>query len=196
MFARRNLPPGRDAGERRGGSGTRAALALPVAAQAGKARGPAAGNAAQRIAAVIPEYAGRARGEVRRRAPGKRRAHRGAGGADRRNLPGERHGQRATDDPGGAGAVRGRSADLLLLDGRLVLRHHDGIEPEERIPAAEPVPARRTGLLRDLVGTAARRRENQEPANPAAAEPHRAPARNAGGIERDGTPRRGRRYAR
>ncbi|MBZ5620898.1 MAG: CRISPR-associated protein Cas4 [Acidobacteriia bacterium] len=40
-------------------------------------------------------------------------------------------GKRADVDAGGAGTVRGRGADLLFLDGRVVLRDHDGVEPEE-----------------------------------------------------------------
>jgi hypothetical protein len=45
-----------------------------------------------------------------------------------RDQSGEPDGERADLDAGGAGAVRERRADLLLLDGRVVLRDHDGDE--------------------------------------------------------------------
>ena len=39
------------------------------------------------------------------------------------------------------------SSDLLLFDGRVVLRHHAGLEYEERVPAAQPVPAGGAGVI-------------------------------------------------
>ena len=127
VLAGGDLPAGRDVAGGGGGGGRTAATGAVrrAAAEAGEARGAADDDAAERTAAAVSEHAGSEGGEERGGAAGEGQGEAAAGGADRRDLPGEPDGERADLDAGGAGAVRGGGADLLLLDGRVVLRDHD-----------------------------------------------------------------------
>src|SRR5207244_1590112 len=87
---------------------------------------------------------------------------------------------------GRAGAVRGGGTGLLLLDGRLVLRDHDGAEPEERVSASEPVPAIGRGILCAGNCAATGGGEDSQSENAAATEPRGAGPADAGGAEGDG----------
>src|ERR1039458_1725805 len=189
VFAGGHLSAGRDGELDAGGTGGGAAADGAVrgaAAEAREARGARADDAAQRVPAPVFEHAGRAGGEVGRSAAGAREGEAGAGSADRGDLPGEPDGERAAFDAGGAGAVRGGSSDLLLFDGRVVLRYHDGFEREERVSAAQPVPAGGGGLFRAGGGAAAGGGEDSQSAHAAATEPRGAEGGHPGGIEGDG----------
>src|ERR1017187_9759668 len=189
VFAGGHLPAGRDGEPDAGGAGGGAAADGAVrgaAAEAREAPGARADDAAQRVAAAVFEHAGRAGGEVGGGAAGAREGEAGAGSADRGDLPGEPNGERAAFDAGGAGAVRGGSSDLLLFHGRVVLRHHDGFEREERVSAAQPVPAGGGGLFRAGGGAAAGGGEDSQSAHAAATEPRGAEGDDLGGIEGDG----------
>src|SRR5208283_3855916 len=174
-------PAGRDVAGGRGGGGDSGGAAATGAvryasAQAGEARGAADDDASQRAASALFEHAGSEVGEERGGAAGEGQGQAGAGGADRGDLPGEPDGERADHDAGGAGAVRGGGADLLLLDGRVVLRDHDGAEHAERVPAAEPVPAGGAGVFRAGDRAAAGGGEDPESEDAVAAESRGAKA--------------------
>src|SRR5450759_2051951 len=144
LSARRDVAGG-------GGGGGRAAATgalRPAAAQAGEARGPPDDDAAQRTAPAVLEHAGSEGREERGGPASEGQGETTARGEDRRDLPGEPDGEYTDHHAGGAGAVRGGGAGVLLLDGRVVLRDHAGVEHEERIPAAEPVPAGGAGVFR------------------------------------------------
>jgi CRISPR-associated protein Cas4 len=88
--------------------------------KAGEARGAGVDDATERTETALSEYPGRTGGQKRCSPAGEGKREGGAGGADRRDLPGEPHGERTDLDAGGAGVVHERCACLLLLDGRVV----------------------------------------------------------------------------
>src|SRR5471032_286910 len=87
--------------------------------------------------------------------------------------------------------MRGGGPGLLLLDGRVVLRDHAGVEHEERLPAAEPVPAGGAGVFRANDRAEAGGGEDSQSEDAVAAESRGAEAADAGGHEGDGGPGRG-----
>src|SRR4051812_28806895 len=82
--------------------------------------------------------------------------------------------------------MRGGDADLLLLDGRVVLRDHDGIEYEERVFAEESIPAGGAGVFRADDCAATGGGEDPESANAAATESRGAGPADADGDEGNG----------
>src|SRR5450759_2577279 len=82
--------------------------------------------------------------------------------------------------------MRGGGAGLLLLDGRVVLRDHAGVEHEERVPAAEPVPAGGAGVFRGNDRAAAGGGEDSQSENAVAAESRGTETGDVGGDEGDG----------
>src|ERR1022692_3304361 len=81
--------------------------------------------------------------------------------------------------------MRGGGAGLLLLDGRVVLRDHAGAEHEERVPAAEPVPAGGAGGFRANDRAAVGDGQDSQSENAVAAESRGTEAGDAVGHEGD-----------
>src|ERR1039457_5657245 len=172
-----------------GGGGGRAAAPGAVrcaAGQAGEAGSPGDDDAAKRTASAVSEHAGGEDREERGGAAGAGYGEASTRGEDRRDLSGESDGERADHDAGGAVAVRGGGAGLLLLDGRVVLRDHAGVEYEKRVLEAEPVPAGGAGVFREDDCAAAGGGEDSQSENAVAAESRGTEAGDAGGDEGDG----------
>ena len=60
--------------------------------------------------------------------------------------------QHSDHDAGDSSVVRGRNSDFVFLTGRVVLRHHIGVEHEECVLAARAVPVGDGGMVRTPAG--------------------------------------------